>query len=138
MLRRSALRRLLRLPERDARERGDANVEMVLVFPVFAAMVFAIIQGAIWYDAGNVAQAAATVALNEARTYQSTATAGSNAGNTFLADNGANLKSPNVSVARTPTAVTVTVTGHSATIIPGWFGTNISRTVTGPVERWVQ
>lgn len=111
---------------------------MVLVFPVFAAMVFAIIQGAIWYDAGNVAQAAATVALNEARTYQSTATAGSNAGNTFLADNGANLKSPNVSVARTPTAVTVTVTGHSATIIPGWFGTNISRTVTGPVERWVQ
>jgi hypothetical protein len=128
---------LLAKVERGSYERGDANVEMIIVFPVFAAMFFAILQGAIWLDAGNIAQAAANTAYNSARTYDGTSAGGNSAGYIFISTRGKNLDTPTVEVDRTAATVTVTVTGHSLTLIPGWFGTNVSRTVTGPVERWV-
>lgn len=127
-----------RLLKRGQAERGDATVEMVLILPVFAVFFFLLVQGGIWLDAGNVAQAAANRALNEARTYQSSASAGAAAAEEFLADNGSSLKSSNVSVTRNATQVSVTVTGKSLEIIGGWLGTDVTRTVTGPVERWVQ
>lgn len=127
-----------RLLKRGQAERGDATVEMVLILPVFAVFFFLLVQGGIWLDAGNVAQAAAVRALNEARTYQSTAMAGTAAAEEFLADNGSSLKNSSVSVTRNATQVSVTVTGNSLEIIGGWLGTDVTRTVTGPVERWVQ
>lgn len=130
----SSRRRFLR---RGDAQRGDASVENVLIFPVFAVMIFAIIQLAIWMDAGNVAQAAATTAMNASRAYQSDSTNGINAGYSFLRTSGSSLTGPNVSVNRTATDVTVTVTGTSLTIIPGLFPTQVTRSVTAPVERWV-
>lgn len=128
---------LLGKARRGGHEHGDANVEMIIVFPVFAAMFFAILQGAIWLDAGNIAQAAGNTAYNEARTYDGTSGEGTAAGYDFITTKGKNLDGPNVAVNRTADTVTVTVTGHSLTLIPGWFGTDVTRTVTGPVERWV-
>jgi Flp pilus assembly protein TadG len=136
MLRSRTLMTALSKARRGGHERGDANVEMIIVFPVFAAMFFAILQGAIWLDAGNIAAAAATTAYNTARTYDGTGSDGTAAGNDFISTKGTNLDGSNVSVNRTATTVTVTVTGRSLTLIPGWFGTEITRTVTGPVERW--
>jgi len=130
-------RTLRRLTARGASERGDANVEMILIFPVVAAIFFGFVQGAIWLDASNAAQAAAQVAYNSARTYDGTSTDGSQAAETFISKNAHNLQGANVQVNRNATTVTVTVTGHSLTIIPGLFGTNITKTFTGPVERWV-
>lgn len=121
---------------RGGRERGDANVEMALVFPVFAAIFFLIIQGALWFDAGNVAQAAANAAYNAARTYDGTTATGTQAGYDFLEGQN-NLTGATVTVTRTATEVTVVVTGQSLTLIPNLFATNIERTSTGPVERWV-
>lgn len=134
---RALMTALLTQAKRGGHERGDANVEMIIVFPVFAAMFFAILQGAIWLDAGNIAQAAANTAYNEARTLDGTSSEGTAAGYDFITTKGKNLDGPNVAVNRTAENVTVTVTGNSLTLIPGWFGTNVSRTVTGPVERWV-
>ena len=134
---RALLTAVLTSAEHGGRERGVANVEMIIVFPVFAAMFFAILQGAIWLDAGNIAQAAANTAYNSARTYDGTNGGGTSAGYDFISAKGKNLDGPTVNVNRTATTVTVTVIGHSLTLIPGWFGTDISRTVTGPVERWV-
>jgi Flp pilus assembly protein TadG len=139
MLRRPLMRRpalLENLLERGGRERGDANVEMIIVFPVFAALFFVILQGAIWYDAGNVAQAAANAAYREASALDGTSTSGSTAGYDFL-DGQNSLSGGAVTVVRTATEVTVTVTGESLTLIPNWFGTQVERTSTGPVERWV-
>jgi Flp pilus assembly protein TadG len=117
-------------------ERGEATVEMVIVFPVALVIFFGIIQGAIWFNSGNVAQAAAAVAYNEARTYNGSDSDGVTAGTKFLQANSGSLSGPAVSVTRTATTVTVTVTGTSISIIPG-LGTNITRTVSGPTERWV-
>jgi Flp pilus assembly protein TadG len=139
MLRRSLTRRptlLEKFIEQGGRERGDSSVEMVLVFPVFAAMFFAVLQGAIWFDAGNIAQAAANAAYNEARSYDGTSGTGTTAGYDFLEGQNS-LLNPTVTVTRTATEVTVTVTGESLTLIPDWFGTEVERTSTGPVERWV-
>jgi len=116
-------------------ERGSTSIEAVIVFPVFILVVFTIVQGSLWYSARSAAQATATTAMNAARTYQSTAEEGKSAGDTFLArhtiiHNGA------VNVNLTNTTVTVTVTGRSASIIPG-FAPEVSSTVTGPVERYV-
>jgi len=122
---------------RGGHERGDSLVEMILVLPVFGGMFFAIVQGAIWADARNLATAAANTAYSNARAYDGTTTGATDAGYQFLETSGRNLDGAVVTVNKTATTVTATVTGHSLTLIPGWFGTDITRTVTGPVERWV-
>lgn len=47
------------------------------------------------------------------------------------------MSGSNVVVQRTAETVTVTVTGTVATLLPG-LPVTVSRTVTGPTERWVQ
>ena len=42
-----------------------------------------------------------------------------------------------VDVQRTPTMVTITVTGRPVSLLPGVTLPEISRSATGPVERWV-
>lgn len=118
-------------------ERGDINVEFAIIFPLFAMMIFAIIQGAIWYDAGNSAQAAANVALNEARAYGASEPAGTEAAYDFIEDNASNLLDANVTVTRSATEVTVTVTGRTNSIFANLFNSPIERTAIAPVERWV-
>ncbi len=122
-------------PGRRRDERGSAAIEAVIVLPVFLLLVFLIVQGALWYSARSAAQATATTAMNAARTYQSTAEDGVAAGDDFLASHTI-IHDGAVTVNVTPTTVTVTVTGRSAALVPG-FAPEVSSTVTGPVERWV-
>lgn len=137
------LRRRLRIPALRARltagevERGDMNVEWVLLFPTILITTFGVVQGGVWFDAGNAAQAAANIAAQEARSYGAADTAGISAGNAFLDDNASSLYNADVTVTRTATEVTVTVTGQSASLVSGWFATEIERTATVPVERWI-
>lgn len=118
-------------------ERGSAAVEAIMIVPVVLMIFFGLIQGAVVLQANNVAQAAASTAYNAARLYDASTEDGVNAGNTALTQAGTILSGTNVVVQRTAQTVTVTVTGTSATIIPG-LPASISRTVTGPTERWVQ
>jgi predicted component of type VI protein secretion system len=99
-------------------------------------MIFAIIIGGIYYDAGNAAQAAANVAVNEARVYGATAEQGAQAAEDFIASN-ANLHDTTVTVDRSATEVTVTVTARTNSIFETLFNSVITRTAVAPVERWV-
>lgn len=108
---------------------------MVIVFPLFVILLFSIVQGAVWYSARSAAQAAAATALNAARTYQSDSSDGIAAGEAFLARKSI-VSGGRVSVSRSDTTVTVTVTGRSVSLVPG-LPLEVSSTVTGPVERWV-
>lgn len=121
---------------RGENERGSAAVEAIMVIPVVFMIFFGIIQGAVVLQANNVAQAAASTAYNSARLYDASTEDGVNAGNAALTQAGTILTGTNVTVQRGAETVTVTVTGSAATLIPGLPAT-ISRTVTGPTERWV-
>ncbi len=122
---------------RGDRERGDANVEFTIIFPLFGLMIFAIIIGGIYYDAGNATQAAANVAVNEARAYGATAEQGEQAAEDFIANNAKNLHDTTVTVNRSATEVTVTVTARTNSIFETLFNSVITRTAVAPVERWV-
>lgn len=122
---------------RDALEHGAAAIEAVIIVPLILLIIFAILQGALWFQAGAVAQAAATTAYNQARAYKATPATGIVAGDQFLQSHPGNITGGNVNVNIGATQVTVTVTGTSAALIP-FLRTDVSRTVTGPVERWVQ
>lgn len=121
---------------RGENERGSAAVEAIMIIPAVLMIFFAIIQGAVVLQANNVAQAAASTAYNSARLYDASTEDGVNAGNAALTQAGTILTGTNVTVQRGAETVTVTVTGTAATLIPGLPAT-VSRTVTGPTERWV-
>lgn len=118
-----------------AREDGWAATAIIL--PAMIVFVLAAIQVACWFLGNDVAQSAAVSAYNQSRSYQSIDAAGVQAGNEIIAANGELLASPSVQVSRTADTVTVTVTGRPMSIIPGLNLPPITRTVTGPVERWV-
>jgi len=111
---------------------GDVILAVGALLFVISALQFAL-----WYMGTNVAQNAAVAAYNSARAYQSTPAAGSAAAGQVISQMGSFLPGANVDVRRTATTVTVTVTGSVASIVPGLSIPGVTRTVTGPVERWV-
>jgi hypothetical protein len=129
-------RTLTALRREGASERGSQTVEAIIVLPVLFVIFFVIVQGAVWLHAGNIAQASASSAYNSARLFDASAADGVAAGSATAEQNGTVLSGAAVTVDRTATTVTVTVTGNAATLIPGW-DTRVGRTVTGPVERWI-
>ncbi|MEA5457299.1 TadE family protein [Sinomonas sp. JGH33] len=114
-------------------ERGSVTLENVIVLPAVLLLLFGTFQAAFWMNARNVAGAAADAAYSAARAYQAPPGAGETAAGRVLASN--RLDAARVSVQRTGTTVTVTVTGSSGTIVAGWGGPAVSATRTGPVER---
>jgi hypothetical protein len=118
-----------------AREDGFAS-EIIILPGLFLILITAL-QGALWYLGSNVAQTAAVSAYNNARAYQSTPAIGQTAGDEIIAGMPGFLEHPQVEITRTPTTVTVTITGTAESLIPGVQLPPVSRTITGPVERWV-
>ena len=117
-------------------ERGSVTLENVIVLPAVILVLFGSFQAAFWMNARNIAGAAADAAYSAARAYQALPTAGETAAGRVLASN--RLDAARVSVQKSATTVTVTVTGSSGTIVPGWGGPEVSATRTGPVERVTQ
>jgi hypothetical protein len=118
-----------------AREEGYASE--IVILPGIFLILFAALQGALWYLGNNVAQTAAVAAYTNARSYQSTTTAGQTAGTQIMDGMPGFLQHPQVDVTRTATTVTVTITGTAESLIPGVQLPPVTRTITGPVERWV-
>ena len=138
MFRRPRFRTTLTALRREgASERGSQTVEALIVLPVLFGVFFVIVQGAVWLHAGNIAQAAASSAYNAARLFDAVAADGVAAGTASAQQTGTVLDGAVVVVDRTMTTVTVTVTGNAPTLIPGW-DTHVERTVSGPVERWIE
>jgi Flp pilus assembly protein TadG len=116
-------------------ETGAGMAETVIVTPLLLLLLLAVIQFALAEHGQHVAQAAATQALAAARVQDGSASAGQAQAAAVLAQLGHSLNAPTVSVSRTATQATVTVTGGVETLIPG-LHLIVHATVTGPVERW--
>lgn len=121
---------------RRERELGASSVEFIILFPIVLLVFFGAVQTAVTYIAGNAAQAAANAAYSQARTLNGTTESALSAGYELLEGRG-DITGTEITVQRTATEVTVTVTGQSLSLVPGFFGSDIERTAYGPVERWI-
>lgn len=100
-------------------ERGSATAELVVATPLLLAMLFGIVQFALWQHASHIAEAAAQEGARSARLLGGTTDAGraetvrylDQLGNKLLID-------PQVSVQRTPTDASVEVSAHVKGAIP--------------------
>lgn len=93
-------------------------------------------QAALFYQARTVAIAAAQEGARAAGAQHGSEADGATAANDFLTEAGGDdvLTTTSTNVQRTPTTATVTVTGFSLSVIPGW-NIRITQTATVPVER---
>jgi hypothetical protein len=146
-MRRAAARDLLRpaaqpSPSLRARWRdddsGDASIQMVIVMPFVILFAVLIAQTAMWYYAREIAQTAAREGVSTGRTYHSSVGAGTSRASSVASDLGSGtLLGPRVSSAgSTADRITITVSGHAPSIIPGMSGISISQSASGPRENW--
>jgi Flp pilus assembly protein TadG len=120
-----------------AAERGSVTLENIIIWPVVMVFMFGFFQFALWLHARDLAHGAATSAYYEARLYDGTIADAQAVGNAVLSASGGTIEGATVAVTRTVDTVTVTVSGTTALIVPGWPGSGVTETVTGPVERYV-
>lgn len=118
-------------------EHGMQNVSAIAVAPVLLLFVFTIIQAAVFWNASNAAHSLASITYEAQRLYQAAPGAGQAAAGEYLPQLATTLTDVNVNVSRSATQATVTVTGRAPSIVPGW-NLAVSKTVTGPVERWTE
>ena len=121
---------------RRADERGSVSVELVILLPALFAVMFLGMQAALFHHARTVAIAAAQEGARAAGGENGAASDGTNAASAFIADAGGDdvLSRASTTANRTTTTVTVTVTGHSLSVIPGWDPV-ITQSASMPVER---
>lgn len=117
-------------------ERGSATIELVILLPALFAVMFLGMQAALFYHARTVAIAAATEGAKAAGGETGKETDGVSAANAFIDEAGGDdvLKGASSTAKRSATTVTVTVTGHSLSVIPGWNPV-IVQSASLPVER---
>lgn len=114
-------------------ERGmSSSVQLSLLFPAFLILFFLAMQWSLYYWASTTALAAAQDGARAAAAY------GSNLSNGILAAERAlttdALQKPQVSGERGAITTTITVTGHSRSLVPGWKP-QITKTASVPTER---
>lgn len=117
-------------------ERGSVTIQMVFLMPALFLVMFLGLQGALYYHACEVALAAAQEGAREAGSETGTRDSGVATANTFFQDAGGAdvMTSTSVSGSRTANSATVTVTGKSLSVIPGWHVT-VTQSASVPVER---
>jgi Flp pilus assembly protein TadG len=127
------------------RDAGSSAIELVLLTPLLIVIVFGIIQAALLWHAQHVVVAAAQQGARLARSDTNTAQVattdpGADAATvraetiSYLHQLGADLiAAPTVNLTRTPGWVTVTVTGHAVSLLPGATLT-VHATSRGPAE----
>jgi Flp pilus assembly protein TadG len=117
-------------------ERGSVSIELVILLPALFAVMFLGMQAALFYHARTVAIAAAQEGARAAGTEQGREVDGVTAANDFIDEAGGDdvLTGTSATASRTATTATVTVTGFSLSVIPGW-NVRITQSATVPVER---
>lgn len=119
-------------------DRGEASIQMAIVFPFVILVTVAVVQAAMWFFARNIALTAAREGVAAARTYQAPEGAGAaRARETLDRIAGDSLGQASVSTAgSSATEVRVTVTGHAPSLLPGLSGLSVSQSAGAPRERW--
>jgi Flp pilus assembly protein TadG len=117
-------------------ERGSVSIELVVLLPALFAVMFLGMQAALHYHAKTVAIAAAQQGARAAGTEQGRESDGVGAANDFLNEAGGEdvLTGTSTSANRTATTATVTVSGFSLSVIPGW-NVRITQSASVPVEK---
>lgn len=108
----------------------------MILLPALFAVMFLGMQAALFYHARTVAIAAAQEGARAAGAEHGKTSDGLSAAFAFISDAGGDdvLSGASTTANRTPTTVTVTVTGHSLSVIPGWNPV-ITQSASLPVER---
>lgn len=107
------------------------------MFPALLFVLMLIIQFALYAHASSVAEAAAQEAAAVARRADGSQAGGASAANRALASLGPKmLTSRTVSVERSATTASVTITGRVVSLVPG-VSLALRETAQGPVERFV-
>ena len=134
---RARLTARLRLARRD--ERGSVSIQMMILLPLMFLVMFTGMQAALYYHARAVAIAAVQEGAREAGSENGSRESGVGAAKDFINQAGGSdaLTSSSVSGSRSATTATVTVTGKSLSVIPGWKVT-ITQSSSVPVERLTQ
>jgi Flp pilus assembly protein TadG len=121
------------------RDAGSSAIELVLLTPLLIVIIFGLVQAALVWHAQHVVVAAAQQGARIARTDPGAGAATDPATVraetiSYLHQLGADLiGQPTVSITRTPGWVTVTVTGHAVSLLPGATLT-VHAVSRGPVE----
>ena len=117
-------------------ERGSTSIQMVMLMPALFAIMFLGLQGALYYYASNVAGAAAHEGASAASAYQNRESqgVGPRAASDALEQSHGSLQDWQVAMTTTADAVTVTVTGHPLSVLPG-LELRVARSATLPWER---
>jgi Flp pilus assembly protein TadG len=118
------------------RERGSSSIQMVILMPALFSIMFLGMQGALYYHARTVAIAAAQEGARAAGSQNGTASEGVSAASSFVSDAGGRnvLPGAHMTGGRSATTATMTVTGTSLSVIPGWSPA-VSQSASVPVER---
>lgn len=117
-------------------ERGSSSIQMIVLLPALFTVMFLGMQAALWFHARSVAIAAAQEGARTAGAQNGSAAAGISDATSFVSDAGGSdvLAGVHVSGGRSGNRATVTVSGTSMSIIPGWTIT-VHQSATVPVER---
>ncbi|MFD2027392.1 TadE/TadG family type IV pilus assembly protein [Promicromonospora aerolata] len=117
-------------------ERGAASLQTVLTYPIVLMLIFAMVQGMLYFHAQNTAQSVANGAVQAARVEGGSVDAGYAEAASRLDRGGDAFASVNVSVTRGEEMATARVTGLAPSIVPGFQGLRVEQSATGPVERF--
>ena len=117
-------------------QRGSVSIELVILLPALFAVMFLGMQAALYYHARTVAIAAAQEGARAAGAENGRESEGILAASDFVTSAGGDdvLSQASASVDRSTTTATVTVTGFSLSVIPGWK-VRISQSASVPLER---
>ncbi|WP_082553201.1 TadE family protein [Phycicoccus sp. Root101] len=120
-------------------DRGSTSIQMVLLMPALFAVMFLGMQGALIYHARTVALAAAQEGVRTAAGVGGSGATGAHDAYAFITAAGGDdvLQAPRIRSSRSTTTATVTVTGRSLSVIPGW-APKITQSASAPVERTTQ
>ncbi len=118
-------------------DRGSASLELVFVFPVLLLLIMGGVQGALFSYARSVALAAAQEGSRAAGAETGTSGDGQAAASAFVGDAGGAdvLQAVRITSSRSATSASVTVTGRSLSLLPGFGGFVVSQSASAPVER---
>lgn len=117
-------------------ERGALSIEFLLVISALMLVFLLMLQYAMQAHAHRIAQAAAEEALAAASAYDGSAASGEATGEHYLSDLGS-LSATNVTVTRTGSTATVTVTGDGQQVLP-FVAVHVSVHLEGPIEHFVE
>lgn len=128
-------REVVRLARATSPDRGASSMEVVVLLPLLFLLLFAMLQGGLWFHARAVALGAAQEGARVAAAENSSAGDGISAASSFVADAGSGVViNPAVTASRSTTTATVTVTGQAQSLIP-FLNPSVVQSASFPTER---